>query len=107
MAADEHLGGQFQPTYRTEHGSALVTPSGYVYHLSVKADRRGQGHGTELLQTITEHADTLGRPLELHAREELHPWYGRMGFERDTGYDDEEMFGHPKLVRKPRGRDAS
>ena len=96
MAAHENLATQFEPVYRTEHGSAKVSPTGYVWNLSVYGSR-GRGRGTELMQQITADADRLGKPLTVHAREELHPFYQRLGFEK-VGTDE---LGH-RLERKPR-----
>ena len=95
----------FQPTYESKHGSARVTPSGYVHNVYIREKVRGQGHGTKLMGKIIEHADRLGRPLSLNAREDLHPWYQRMGFQVDTSPGarvEAQIFGEPLLVRQPR-----
>lgn len=91
------LSEQFAPVYSTQHGSARVSSDGYVHNVAVNYWSRGQGHGTELMQKITSDADRLGKPLVLHAREDLHPWYGRLGF-TPTG---EDGLGHV-LERTPR-----
>ena len=99
------LGPQFDAVYESQHGSARVTPSGYVHNVYIRQGARGQGHGTKLMGKITEHADRIGRPLSLNAREDLHPWYRRMGFEEDRSPGAEieaKVFGEPLLVRQPR-----
>ena len=59
---------------------------------------RGQGHGTELMGQITSDADSMGKPLTLHASKMyLHPWYQRLGFQ-PVGKD---VLG-PQLRREPR-----
>jgi len=95
MAAHEHLADQFAPVYQTEHGSALVSPGGYVRNVNIRSDARGQGHGSALLSQITADADRLGSSLTLHAREDLHPWYERHGFKRVAT----DPFG-PRLERE-------
>jgi predicted GNAT family N-acyltransferase len=107
VPADEHLSNQFKSVYESEHGSARVTPSGYVYNVSIRHDVRGQGKGTELMGAIATDADRLGRPLSLHAREDLHPWYRRLGFEEDTrpaAELEKRIMGQPLLIREPRRR---
>lgn len=98
MAAHDNLGAQFNPTYENKYGSAKVTPSGYVFNVAVRAEHRGEGHGTALMQEIASHADAIGKPLQVTAREALHPWYKRLGFEPSN----EEAFGGPLLVRQPK-----
>lgn len=66
--------------FSTGYGSARVTPSGYLYNLVVDSEHRGQGHGHELLRTVTSHADRQGLVLYTQARRELHPFYGKHGF---------------------------
>ena len=92
-----NLSTQFDPVYHTDYGTARVTPSGYISNVSVRV--RGQGHGTELMQKVTQHADEMGKSLTMHARPELHPWYQRLGFTHTA--DDE--FG-PRLERSPKGK---
>jgi GNAT superfamily N-acetyltransferase len=95
----------FKPTYESSYGSARVTPGGYVHNVAVRESERGKGYGSALMAEITTDADRLQRPVSLHAREELHPWYRRMGFEVQTGPKadlDRSIFGQPYLVRKPR-----
>ena len=91
--------------FRSDYGSAKVTPQGYVFNVSVRGEHRGQGHGTALMEEIAEHADALGRPLKLNAREDLHPWYRRLGYEPDTGPSagiETQIMGAPLLVRPPK-----
>lgn len=90
---------QFRPIYESEHGSAHVTPVGYVHNLSVDSEFRSRGEGSAIMRQITHDADVLGRSLKLHARDELHPWYESMGFQRKpTGAHK----GESLLVRKAR-----
>ena len=89
---------QFKSTYESRYSTARVTPGGYVHNMTTHHEHRGAGHGSALLGEITADADRLGKPLSLSAREALHPWYGRHGFE-PTG---DEAFGQPVLARKPR-----
>lgn len=94
---DQFNDHQFRPTYESAHGSAEVTPVGYVFNLEVSPEYRGNGEGSEIMQKVTADADRLGRRLKLHAREELHPWYEEMGFRRKaTG----AYKGDPLLVRE-------
>jgi len=97
-------GRQFDPVYETDHGSAKVTPTGYVYNVRVKEGERGHGYGSELMQRITSDADALGSELTLNARSELHPWYRKHGFEVAT--DASEFGGVPFLKRKPKVEEA-
>jgi N-acetylglutamate synthase-like GNAT family acetyltransferase len=90
-------GTQFAPVYQSEHGSAHVSPGGYVSNVHIRGEMRGQGHGTALMQRITSDADRLGQPLSLHARPDLHGWYRRLGFEQT----ESDALG-PRLERKPR-----
>ena len=97
----------FRPTYESEHGSAKVTPSGYVYNVGIRPEVRGQGHGTALMRQIITDADRLGSPLSLNAREDLHPWYQRLGFQPGSGPRadmESQIMGTPLLVRPPKGR---
>jgi len=94
------LSDQFNPVYESEHGTARVTGEGYVYNVGIRSSERGQGHGTKLMGQITADADRLGKPLTLHAREELHPWYERQGFQVE-GHD---VLG-PRMKRLPRTSD--
>jgi len=89
--------GQFQSTYQSEYGSARVTPEGYVHNVFVPEGQRGRGHGAKVMGKILADADRIGKPLTLHAREDLHDWYGALGF-KVTGRD---VFG-PRLERQPR-----
>ena len=95
--------GQFKEFYQTRYASARVAPGGYVYNVLTNVDRRGEGHGTELMRQITADADRLRMPLTLHARTELHPWYQRLGFEHvDDDFDDWGGTSMPRLRREPR-----
>lgn len=91
----------FQPTYANRWSSARVTSRGYVHNVSTHSAMRGQGHGTALMAEIIQDADRLGRPLSLNAREDLHPWYRGMGFER-TEAPENPFPDQPFLVRHPR-----
>lgn len=109
MTAVEHLGDQFKPVYESEHGRLTVTPRGYVNNFAVKEERRGQGHGSAILAQTTADADRLGKPLYAHAREELHGWYAKAGFEVEKDHPLDFMAGGsgpgmPFLVREPRRR---
>lgn len=95
---------QFKDFYHTPYATARVSESeegGYVSNVMTNVDYRGQGHGTALMGEITSHADEIGKPLLLHARPDLHPWYGKLGFE--VAHEDKRS--HPKLpllVRQPK-----
>jgi len=69
---------QFGGIYEYETASAIVGAKGYVRNL--RAGERGMGHGTGLMQKIVSDADASGVELSLHARPDLHEWYGRFGF---------------------------
>jgi predicted GNAT family N-acyltransferase len=64
----------------TPHGSARVSAQGYVGNVIIAHWERGQGHGHELMREVTKHADEHGMELTMHAREELHPFYQKHGF---------------------------
>jgi len=96
---------RFRATYETPHGSARVTPTGYVHNVFIRPEHRGVGHGTALMNQIVSDADRLGLPLSLNAREDLHLWYQRMGFNVDTSPAAEKLAATlrmPLLVRQPR-----
>lgn len=93
---------QMRPLYENDYGSARVSSEGYVSNLSVTPSRRGEGHGTQLMKQITQHADTIGQSLKLNAQPELHEWYKKMGFEV-TGADVYNGSSVPRLERKPKG----
>lgn len=92
---------QFKSLYTSDYGSARVSPEGYVSNVIISHERRGEGHGTELMGQITSEADRLGKHLTLNARPELHDWYERMGF-KHTGYDQFGSTKLPRLERRPR-----
>jgi predicted GNAT family N-acyltransferase len=107
MPAHEKLSDvQFESTYRNQYASAKVTPRGYLYNMATRTEQRGKGHGRALMNEITAHADALGKPLSLNAREELHPWYGSHGFKVAPDRSDIEtaIMGTPLLVRQPKRR---
>lgn len=82
----------------TEFGRANVSRDGYISDVFVKEENRGQGHGHELMQSITAQADATGQVLNLNAREDLHGFYGRHGFQATGDVD----FGQPRMTRQPR-----
>lgn len=82
----------------TQYGSARVGPKGYVSNVVVDYSHRGEGHGHELMDQVTSHADEIGLPLTLNAREELHPFYRKHGFEPTN---NPSPFG-PEMKRAPR-----
>lgn len=89
---------QFRPVYENDYGSAKVTPGGYVRDVMVHHAHRGEGHGSDIMRQVTSDADRLGAPLQLHARPDLHPWYGRFGFSPSG----EDAMGN-LMERRPRG----
>src|SRR5262245_26084724 len=91
---------QLKPLYESGFGSARVTPSGYVSNVRIRQDVQGKGYGTALMQQVTSDADRLGKSLTMHARPELHGWYGRLGFQH-TGYDVIGGNRLPRLERRP------
>jgi ribosomal protein S18 acetylase RimI-like enzyme len=104
----QQFGNQFRSSYESEHGSARVTPGGYVYNVGIRPQSRGEGHGTALMGQIISHADEMGRELSLHAREDLHPWYHRLGFQETPDPTkakmERDIMGQPLLVRPARKR---
>lgn len=92
---------EFQTGLRhNQWASAQVSPSGYISNMVTHYDHRGEGHGTDLLQEITNNADAAGQELLLNARADLHPWYGRHGFTVDP--EGFALGGLPQLRRPPR-----
>lgn len=71
----------------------------YVSNLIVGHEKRGQGHGTKVMQSINDYADAHHLPVSLHARADLHNWYGGLGYERDPEHDLGKV---PALTRQPR-----
>jgi GNAT superfamily N-acetyltransferase len=109
MPADEHLSDQFKSVYESEHGQLTVNPAGYVNNFYVKEEQRGKGHGSAIGAQLLADADRLGKPLYAHAREELHGWYKKAGFEVKENHPLDFMAGAsgpgvPFLVREPRRR---
>lgn len=96
---------QFQTTYESRYGHARVTPSGYISNLMVPEEHRKKGYGSEIMHQITSDADRLGHDLTLHARPDLHEWYGKHGFVQ-TGHDYLGGNKMPRLQRKPRAKDV-
>ena len=87
--------GMLKQQYRTGYGSARVSESGYISNLGIREEFRGQGAGSELVGSITADADRLGKTLTMHARPELHEFYGKHGFT----HIGEDQFG-PILQRQ-------
>jgi Acetyltransferase (GNAT) domain len=88
---------ELSPVYNTGYGSAKVSKQGYVWNMGIREPHRGKGHGGELMKRITTDADLSRQTLTLHARPELHRFYGAHGFE----HIGEDQFG-PVLQRKPK-----
>lgn len=89
--------------FHTAYGSARVTPAGYLYNVLVDEKHRGQGHGHELLQSVTADADSRGQVLYTQARPELHGFYGKHGF---VPSDEQVGLGDlPSLRRDPKQSD--
>lgn len=70
----------------------------YMSNLHIPEEERGHGRGSTLMQQVTEQADQEGSEVVLHARADLHPWYGRFGFER---YPEGDFFDKQALIRRP------
>ena len=71
----------------------------YVSNLIVGHEKRGQGYGTKVMQSITDYADSQHVAVALHARADLHDWYGGLGYERDPEHD---LGKTPALTRRAR-----
>jgi len=94
--------------FHTEHGGVNVNksehetygPIGYVEGFHVAQEHRG-AEGIALGMAVIREADTEGRTLFTHAREQLHRAYGRFGFQPVTGHPLDFLQGEQFLMRRP------
>lgn len=71
----------------------------YVSNLIVGHENRGQGYGTQVMRSINDYADAEHLPVTLHARQDLHDWYGSLGY---TRHPQDDLGTVPALRREPR-----
>lgn len=71
-----------------------------VYDVIVDDDRRGEGFGRGLMETVVEHPDLQEVPIvSLHCRRGLVPFYESIGFELIEGKREIPEGGTEEMVR--------
>jgi ribosomal protein S18 acetylase RimI-like enzyme len=84
-----------QPMSRTIVGYIATLPTSLgnlmVYSLAVRPEVRGRGIGDQLLQTLCEEADEMGRDLVLHVRTDNAV---AMGLYQKQGFEVKETVAH-------------
>jgi predicted GNAT family N-acyltransferase len=89
-----------------EEGTALATgrllPDGHIGRMAVRAEARGQGIGSAILQALMAAARQRGdRVVLLSAQVHAEPFYARFGFEREGDEYMEAGIPHVRMRHKP------
>lgn len=68
---------------------------------AVLSSHRGQGHGTQLVQSVLEDARRAGfRTFLIHAQAHLEDWYTELGFESTGRTFEEAGIPHVEMVKE-------
>ncbi|WP_299943485.1 GNAT family N-acetyltransferase [uncultured Microbulbifer sp.] len=81
-------------------GTGRLTADGKIGRLALIKSARGLGYGAKLLETICEHAQTLGHQrVYLHAQQQAQGFYSRVGFVVKGDIFSEANIPHIRMVR--------
>jgi len=81
----------------TSHGDDIVAK---LERFAVLPDYRGEGRGTDLVQSVVDDARRAGFDTFLvHAQSHLQDWYERLGFESTGRTFEEAGIPHVEMVR--------